>query len=246
VFLRIQANDAGVVHHFGKDQHVVLGLHDGVVVVVEVIRQHRRAGVGAEGDEAAVGQRPHLGVIELAVFFGRGVALAQALLAGFRQRRKSSVRRVDDDRAARDAVNADHVVAGIEPEPVVAADGAAGRLGDELDERGLARRRQRLGVAALDRHAAIRVARLIAELLDNARALLEGGGLLGGQRRVLTHPLERRLRLVAPVPLQVRLAVRRTRHTPRLAFADSRCLSGRRLRSERDECDPENADDKDE
>ena len=45
---RAEADDAHVVHHLGHDHHVVLRLHDGVVVVVEVVRQHRRAGVRPE------------------------------------------------------------------------------------------------------------------------------------------------------------------------------------------------------
>ena len=60
----------------------------------------------------------------------------------------------------------------IEPEAVVAADRAAGRFGNLLDERLLAGRGEAAGLAALRRRGAIRIAGLVAELLDELRARL--------------------------------------------------------------------------
>ena len=78
------------------------------------------------------------------------------------------------------------------------------------------------GLAALRRRGAVRIARLVAILLDELRALFDGAGLFVGERRAAgAHALERRLRLVGPVALQVRLAVRRARHHPsRRGFAE--------------------------
>ena len=81
-------------------------------------------------------------MIELAELLRERGAFGEPLLALGGQRGQPAVRRIDDDRAARDAVDANDVEAGVEPEAVVAADRAARRFGDALDERRLAWRRQ--------------------------------------------------------------------------------------------------------
>ena len=68
-----QLDDAHVVHHLGHDHHVVGVLHDGVVVVVPVVRQHRRPCAGPERHQAALGQRPELGVVGFPEALAAGV-----------------------------------------------------------------------------------------------------------------------------------------------------------------------------
>ena len=94
------ADDARVVHHLGHDHHVIARLHDRVVVVVEVVGQHRRAGVRPERGEAALGQRPVLGVVVLAELLDALHALGLAGPALVGQRRHPAVGRIDDERGA--------------------------------------------------------------------------------------------------------------------------------------------------
>ena len=137
--------------HFRHDHDVVLRLHDGVVVVVEVVRQHRRPGIRAERSEAAVGERPHFGAVELAELLREAARSAMRCLPASVSRGRAR-RRIDEDRAARHAIDADDPVTRVEPKAVVAADVAAGRLGNPLDERGFARyRRQLVGAVGLGR-----------------------------------------------------------------------------------------------
>ena len=65
------------------------------------------------------------------------------------------------------------VQSGIQPEAVVAADRAAGRFGNLLDERSFAGRGEPARLAALRRRGAIRIAGLVAILLDELRALFD-------------------------------------------------------------------------
>ena len=60
--LCVQAYDPRVMHHLHKDHDVFVGLHDSLQVVVQD-GQHRRAAGGAETEQAALGERPELGVI---------------------------------------------------------------------------------------------------------------------------------------------------------------------------------------
>ena len=63
--LAFRRDDARVVDHLDLDGHRVRGLHELIVVVVEAVGQHRRAGVAAEADDAALAQRAALRVVEL-------------------------------------------------------------------------------------------------------------------------------------------------------------------------------------
>ena len=216
---------------------MILRLHDRVVVVVEVVRQHRRAGVRSERQQAAIGQRPRLRVIELAEFRRRGGARAQPLLGFGGQRRQPPGRRVDDDRAPRHAVDADHLVARIEPEAVVAADLPARGFGNPLDERRLARRLDGEGLAALGHRRPVGIACLVELLGKDLGARLDRRRFVCRQRRaLLAHALERRLRFVGPVALEVRFAVGRARHDPRFGFG-RRGLCGKRRPNSREHDD---------
>ena len=167
-------------------------------------------------------------MIELAELPSCGRAFRHALFACGGQRGNAAIGWIDDDRAARDAVDANDLVTRVEPEAVVAADRAAGRLGNLLDERLFARRRER-DFAAHRRWRRVGVAGLVAEFLHELGALFERGRLLLGQRHAaFLHPFEGRLGFVAPVALQVGFSVRRARHDP--GFGGARRL-GRRLRA---------------
>src|SRR5688572_30636766 len=170
-------------------------------------------------------------MIELAMLAGARVDFGHPLLAQIGQGRDASVRRVDDDRAARHAVDANHVQSGVEPEAVVAADRAAGRFGDLLDERSFARRSELAGFAALRGRRAIRIAGLVAIFLNELGAIFDLLRLLVGQGAALrAHALERRLRFVGPVALQVGLAVRRPRQDPARRRLGRGRLGGGRFR----------------
>ena len=56
-------DNPSVVDHLSHDQDMVCRLHDGVIVVVKTVREHRRTGIAAEGQEAAVSERSNLGVV---------------------------------------------------------------------------------------------------------------------------------------------------------------------------------------
>jgi hypothetical protein len=73
-------------------------------------------------------------VIELTKLLRPCGVLGQARLALSRERGNAAVQRIDDDRAASDAVDGDDAVAGFEPEAVVAANLAPRGFGDALDE----------------------------------------------------------------------------------------------------------------
>ena len=172
-------------------------------------------------------------MVEFAELLRERGAFGETLLGVGGQRGQPAVWRIDDDRAARDSVDANDVEAGVEPEAVVAADSAARRLGDALDERRLAWRRQGSRVAPFDGRGAIRIARLVAEFLHQLRSLLDRLRFRVGQRQTLfSHPLQWRLGFVTPVPLQIGLAVGRARHDPGFAL---RGRLGGRLRAERRE-----------
>ena len=89
--LAADADDARVVDHLHQDHHVIRRLHDLEVVVVEVIRHERRG--RPERQQAALGERPELGVIVLAaaaITSWRALLAARARLGG--QRRNAAVR----------------------------------------------------------------------------------------------------------------------------------------------------------
>ena len=195
------ADDARVVHHFRHDEDVILVLHDGVVVVVEVIRQHRRPGVRSERHDAALGDGPVFGVVETPERRDAAESLGLSLSTVGSEIGDAAVGWIDDDRAAALAVHDRHVVARVDPEIIVAAD-VAGRAGGP--------------VAPFGRGLAIRVT-LSGELLRGVGAnFLEPLDLrrrqrLGESRR----SLERRKRAVGPVALQVGMAVGGARDGPR-------------------------------
>ena len=121
------------------DQHVLVGLHDLLQVVVEH-GQHRRPADRAEPEQAALGERPDLGIVVgarrveavLEPPGGAGVGPEEARAFGRPrlrrggQRRTAPVRRVGDDGRPPFAVDPEHAGAPIDPEGVVAAD-VAGR-----------------------------------------------------------------------------------------------------------------------
>src|SRR5690349_7557867 len=99
-------------------------------------------------------------MIELAELAVARGDFRQPLLAEIGEPGNAAVRRIDDDRTARDAIDADYFQSRIQPEPVVAADAAAGGFRNLLDERSFARRGEPAGLAAFGRNGAIGVARL--------------------------------------------------------------------------------------
>src|SRR6185295_4928386 len=106
-----------------------------------------------------------------------------------------------------------------------------------LDERGFARyRRQLVGAVGLGRFLP-GLSRPVAECLHVLSTLLERGRLRVGQRRALIpHPLEWCLGFVAPVALEVGLAVRRARRDPGFGARRlcRRLRTGRRKRNRRE------------
>ena len=175
---------------------MVVGLHDTLQVVVEH-RQHRRTRGGAEPEQAALGERPDLGVVVGAggveavldhpprgagVRAGQCPAVLEPLPRRVGERWLPAVGRIDEDRRSPLAVDPERVVAAIDPERVVAADVPG---------------RSRRSVAAHRRRLAVRIARLVAagvalELLprDLRRFLLR-------QERLVAEalgPLQRRQR----------------------------------------------------
>ena len=155
-------------------------------------------------------------MVELAKFLSRRRALRGRLPKGFGARWNPTIGRIDDDGAARFAVDSQHALARIEPEVVVAANRATRLLRDALDEGGFARGKLAL-FAALRRWRAVGVARRIAELGDLLRAILDRRRLLVGENHLLlAKALERRQRRITPITLKVGFAVRRSRQRPRL------------------------------
>jgi hypothetical protein len=51
--LRIHPDNARIVHHLGEDHHGVLGLHDLMKIVVEIVRQRRWSGCRTESEQTA-------------------------------------------------------------------------------------------------------------------------------------------------------------------------------------------------
>ena len=135
--LGVHAHDACVVHHLDLDHHVVVGLHDALVVVVEAGDRRRGAG---KAEQAALGV-----VADLHVVVGAGLVslvdppggalvlapeareqLAHALLSEGGHGRELTVLGIDDDRGAVLAVDRHGAGAAIDPEGVVATDVAGG------------------------------------------------------------------------------------------------------------------------
>ncbi len=108
-------------------------------------------------------------------------AFRHALFAFGGQWRNAAVGWVDDDGATRDAIDADDLVARVEPKAVVAANGATGRLGNLLDE-GLFARRRLAAVASLRRGRSVGVAGPVAKLLHQLGTVFKRSSLLVGQR----------------------------------------------------------------
>ena len=133
---RVEPDDARPVHPLDHDQHLVVGLHDGLHVVVRRgRRRHRQRHV-----DAAIADGHVLGVVVRIAAFGKppGFARILGLVVGpqaraafparFRDGGPPAIRRIDDDRRPVLAVDLEVVAvlaAAVEPEPVV----AAGRVG---------------------------------------------------------------------------------------------------------------------
>jgi hypothetical protein len=110
--LRIHPHDARVMNHLRQNHDRIRGLHDLMEIVVEIVRQRRRARCGTESEQATLAERPLLGIIESA---GRRGSAALALWGcGLRRRpggrdsptcglvvgRQPAVWRIDDDRCS--------------------------------------------------------------------------------------------------------------------------------------------------
>ena len=216
---------------------MILGLHDGVVVVVEVVRQHRRAGVRSERHQAAIGQRPRLGMIELAELLRPRGNLRETLLAGIGQRRERPFggSMMIELRATPSMLITLRPGSSQKPLYPPTAPPAASEICSMNDRSPGA---ASVPARHLFRRRPIRIARPIAELFDVQCALLDRGGLRVGQRAAVgAHALERRLRLVGPVALRMGFPSA-VRGTPRgalgfvtgacLAAAPCDCRSGRR------------------
>src|SRR5688500_5516352 len=118
-------------------------------------------------------------------------------------------RGIDQDRASWLAIHAQHPIAGVDPERVVAANRACTALPDTLEIR-----RLRVGtlaqLAANRWRAAIRVAWLLAKLQRRLRLLLFVARRFFRkvQRRVRAESFKRRDGGVGPAALQIRTSVR--------------------------------------
>ncbi len=197
---RAEPDDARVVHHLGHDHHVIGGLHDRVIVVVEVVGQHRWPGVGAERHQTALGERPVFRVVVFVELALEGAAFPRAALALLREWGPLAIRRIDDQRAADLPVEDRVVVAPSEVEVVVASDPAR-CPGGPVSPNGWSR--------------AVRVAWSSEERGDVRIPLFSLGSRVRRHDQVLTaRPRHRRQRLVGPVALQVRVAIGSSRHDP--------------------------------
>ena len=61
-----QPNNPYVVNHFGHNHDVISGLHNGVVIIVKVVGQHRGTRVRAKRFDATLTKRPIFRVVILA------------------------------------------------------------------------------------------------------------------------------------------------------------------------------------
>ena len=179
-------------------------LHDGVVVVVEVVGEHGRPGVGPEGDDAALGEGPVLGVVVLAMPAAGREEPAEPLLRFGGARGDAAVVGHREEGAARLAVHDRDLIAAVEVEDVVAARATGRRVEHEV-------------AAEADAAGRGRVAVGIAELRVGLDALLPAaldlGDLLGGEHGLEPlGTLDGGDRPVRPVPLQVRPPIGRARH----------------------------------
>ena len=66
MFAIVEADDAGVVHHFDHDRDMVRALHNLGMVVIGAIRKHRRAAIAPKGN-ATLGKTPVLGVFRILI-----------------------------------------------------------------------------------------------------------------------------------------------------------------------------------
>ena len=210
------ADDAHVVDHLRHDHDVVRGLHDRVIVVVEVVREHRRAGVGPERHEAAQGEPEILRMVVIAELAVELSALGTPLLSLGRQRGNPAVGGVGDDRASRLVVVDGHPVAPIDIDVVVGSRSNVEHVSVELPA--TYRRRPAVGIAGR------------GGVLDEVLAPpLDRHDLVPRQYRALSsRALHRGDRRVAPVPLEVRTTVGRTGQHPLLLAGGGRL--GRRGR----------------
>jgi len=135
--LRVHPHDAGVVHHLAENHDRILGLHNLMQVVVEIIRQRGRTGRGTEAEQAAFAEGALLRVVESAGRFGvRILALARVrgrsclgrcepFARGSIVGRYMAVRRVYHDGRSNLSIHHGECRALLQPEIVVASDGAA-------------------------------------------------------------------------------------------------------------------------
>ena len=199
------ADDTRVVDHLRQDHDVVGGLHNRIVVVVEVVRQHRRAGVGPERHQAAVGERSKLGVVERAELPIERTALGAPFARLSRQRRNAAVCGVRDERASRFAVVDGNPVAPIDIDVVVASRSTGGRVKAKVSSAHAAHwRRLAIGIAGGREH----LDEFLARPLD-LRHLVRGQYRANSPRA--PKGCDRR---VAPVPLEVRTTIGHTGHDP--------------------------------
>ena len=244
IVLGVHPDDPRIVVHLGQDHDVVFGLHDPLLVVVED-RQHRRAGRGAEPEQAALRERPLLHVVERARRIQTGLEPVRGAVVLTRApattpsrggcvsgdprlgpRRIPAVRGIDEDGGAPLPVDLERPGARVDPEGVVAPD----------VPRGTGR-----PVPSYRRCAAIRVAELGIHRGDDVVAAIERGRrpfperrrLLIGQRHRLTQlgrTLHRRQRPGVVGAGQVRTTARRPRNVVGLCRRDRRQAQDRKPR----------------
>ena len=113
------SDDTHVVDLFREDHDVIGSLHDRVVVVVKVVREHRRAGVGAVRHDAALGEPPIFWIVELTELAIERLPVSGPLLSLWCQRRNAAVRGVRNERASRLTVVDGNPVAPVDIDVVV-------------------------------------------------------------------------------------------------------------------------------
>ena len=185
-------------------------LHNLVQIVVEVIRQSRRAGGGGEAEQASLAERTALGIVVgagrlqtgIAAFLrvgSRPRAFSRQTCPGFRVvRRYAAIGRIDHDRRPDLSIHNCVVRAGIEPERVVAAHTtrSAGRT-----------------VTAFGRSGTIAFDGLVTFVLLIGDQLFETRRLFLGQHGVHSGwPLDRRDRGEIVSALEVGMTVGQTRN----------------------------------
>ena len=113
------SDDTHVVDLFREDHDVVVGLHDRVIVVVEPVGEHRRAGVGAERHDTAQGEVQILRMVVRAELAIELPCFRAPLLIFGRKGRKAAGCGVRDERASRLAVIDGNPVAPVDVDVVI-------------------------------------------------------------------------------------------------------------------------------